>query len=80
MYFVYIIFSEVSSKYYTGQTNNIDDRLKRHNSGLSLSTKSCKPWVLIYYVEFNTRSEAMILEHKIKKRGAKRYLEDICFS
>jgi putative endonuclease len=80
MYFVYIIFGEISSKYYIGQTNNIYDRLKRHNSGKSLSTKSGILWTLIYKTEFCTRSEAMILEHKIKKRGAKRYLEDIGFS
>ncbi|MCZ8198788.1 MAG: GIY-YIG nuclease family protein [Flavobacterium sp.] len=79
MYCVYIIFSEVLSKYYTGQTNNIDDRLRRHNNGLSSSTKSGKPWVLIYKIEFKTRSEAMLLELKIKKRGAQRYLTDIGF-
>jgi len=51
----------------------------RHNSGLSLSTKSGKPWELIYQIPFSTRSEAMHIELKIKKRGAKRYLEDINF-
>jgi putative endonuclease len=34
---------------------------------------------LIYKIQFSTRSEAMLLEQKIKKRGAKRYLEDIGF-
>lgn len=74
---VYIIFSESSLKYYTGQTDNLENRLGRHNSGLSLSTKSGKPWELIYQIQLSTRSEAMLLEQKIKKRGAKRYLEDI---
>ena len=77
MYTVYILFSKTSLKYYTGQTSNLEDRLFRHNSGLSLSTKSGIPWTLIYQIQFNTRSEALQLEIKIKKRGAKRYLEDI---
>ena len=79
MYTVYILFSKNSLKYYTGQTDNLENRLCRHNSGLSLSTKSAKPWNLTYQVKFSTRSEAMLLEQKIKKRGAKRYLEDIGF-
>jgi putative endonuclease len=79
MYTVYIIYSKSSFKYYTGQTDNLENRLNRHNSGLSLSTKSGKPWELIYQIQFSTRSEAMLLELKIKKRGAHRYLEDIGF-
>jgi predicted GIY-YIG superfamily endonuclease len=38
-----------------------------------------KPWKIVYQIQFPTRSEAVILEQKIKKRGAKRYLEDIGF-
>jgi putative endonuclease len=79
MYIVYILFSKSSLKYYTGQTDNLENRLHRHNSGLSLSTKSGKPWELIYQIQFSTRSEAMLLEQKIKKRGAKRHLEDVGF-
>ncbi len=79
MYIVYILFSKSSLKYYTGQTDDLENRLQRHNSGLSLSTKSGKPWELIYQIQFSTRSEAMLLEKKIKKRGAKRYLEDVGF-
>ncbi len=77
MYIVYILFSKTSLKFYTGQTNDIEDRLKRHNSGLNLATKSGKPWELIYTNEFPIRSEAILLEQKIKKRGAKRYLQDV---
>jgi len=79
MYTVYILFSKSSLKYYTGQTDNLENRLLRHNSGLSLSTKSGKPWVLIYQIKLSTRSEALFLEQKIKKRGAKRHLEDVGF-
>ena len=74
--FVYIIYSEKRSKYYVGQTANIDNRLKRHNLGFVPSTKNGAPWKLVLQIEVLSRSEAMILEKKIKKRGAKRYIDN----
>ena len=32
MYIVYILHSESTSKYYTGQTDNLENRLERTNS------------------------------------------------
>ncbi|MBS7255587.1 GIY-YIG nuclease family protein [Flavobacterium branchiicola] len=79
MFFVYILYSSTKEKFYIGQTNDIDDRLKRHNSGQSLSTKNGIPWKLVYKIQTSSRSEAVNLETKIKKRGAKRHLQDINF-
>ncbi|MCG9973169.1 GIY-YIG nuclease family protein [Christiangramia crocea] len=74
--FVYILFSEKSSRYYVGQTADIEDRLKRHNSGRVYSTKYGIPWKIVLRKEVSNRSEAMALENKIKKRGAKRFIDD----
>ncbi len=73
---VYILFSEKSSRYYVGQTADIQERLKRHNSGRVNSTKYGIPWKVVLRKEVLNRSEAMLLEIKIKKRGAKRYIDD----
>lgn len=35
MFIVYILYSGITFNYYTGQTDNHENRLKRHNSGLS---------------------------------------------
>ncbi|RRO12124.1 GIY-YIG nuclease family protein [Flavobacteriaceae bacterium 14752] len=75
--FVYILYSQTLQKYYTGQTQNLKDRLARHKNGLVKSTKNGKPWVLVHFIVCDSRSEAMMLEKRIKKRGAKRYLKDI---
>lgn len=75
-YIVYILYSQKRSRYYVGQTNNIKKRLERHNNGFVPSTKSGLPWQLIKTFEVASRSEAMQLENKIKKRGSKRFLED----
>jgi putative endonuclease len=73
---VYILFSETRSRYYIGQTIDIDDRMKRHNEGRVLSTKNGRPWELKRQIPVSNRSEALKLERKVKKRGAKRFLED----
>ena len=75
--FVYILHSKSLDKYYTGQTNNLKDRLHRHNSGWQKHTKKGIPWKLVWSEFCKTREEAVKLESKIKKRGAKRFLADI---
>ncbi|MCE2612519.1 GIY-YIG nuclease family protein [Flavobacteriaceae bacterium D16] len=74
--FVYILFSDQRSRYYAGQTADIDKRLKRHNEGNVPSTRYGVPWKLVLQINVSNRSEALLLEQKIKKRGAKRYLDD----
>jgi len=74
---VYILFSASTRRYYTGQTQDVQDRLTRHNSGETKSTKSGIPWTLVWSHSCASRSEAMQLENKIKKRGAGRFLDDI---
>lgn len=75
-YKVYILYSQKSSRYYVGQTADIDKRYKRHNNGFVPSTKSGVSWNLIKTIDVQNRSEALKLEKKIKKRGIKRFLED----
>jgi len=66
MYYTYILQSETTNKLYIGQTNDLEDSLFRHNSNQSLSTKNKGPWKLIFSIEFNSRSEAVLLERKLK--------------
>ncbi len=76
-FFVYILYSTKLEKYYVGSTHNLEDRLHRHNTGQSTFTKTGTPWNLVHNIEMVTRAEAVQLEMKIKKRGAKRFLQDI---
>ena len=39
MWYVYIIYSEKADTFYTGVTDNLDWRLKRHNQGWGWYTK-----------------------------------------
>lgn len=75
MYYFYILQSELDLSYYVGQCHNIEDRLERHNQGRNKYTKLKCPWQLVYFEEYETRSEAMSREQGIKKKKSKRYIE-----
>ena len=54
--------------YYTGWTNDLERRLKAHNSGQGARyTRSRRPVELIYYEKYDTRREAMRREALIKQ-------------
>ena len=74
---VYILYSQTIGQYYTGQTQDLDLRIKQHNTGKGAHTSKGIPWSVVWFEECETRSLAMRLEKKIKKRGAKRFLEDL---
>ena len=76
MFYVYIIYSSSLEKYYVGSTDNVERRLGQHNAGRGNFTSKGCPWILIVSIELSSRSEAVRLEHKVKKRGIKRYLQD----
>lgn len=65
-YFVYMLKSLKDKKFYTGCTADLKKRLKQHNSGRVRSTKARRPFELVYWESFRTRSEAMRREKKLK--------------
>lgn len=53
---------------YTGWTNNLEKRLKAHNSKKGAKyTKNRLPAELVYYEEFETKQEAMSREWHVKR-------------
>ena len=68
MFYLYILESLKDGTFYIGQSINLIDRLKRHNSGIIKATKSKKPYKLVYYEQFETRADAMFREWEIKKK------------
>jgi len=66
MFFVYIIEATESKRYYIGQTENLEERIKRHNKGRNLSTRAYIPWRLKWWKQYESRSEAIKIERKLK--------------
>ena len=57
---------------YTGWTNDLEKRVKAHNSGKGAKyTKARRPVELAYYEEFETKEQAMKREYAIKQLGRK---------
>ncbi len=74
MYYVYIIKSLKNGFIYVGSTEDVKNRLLRHNSGKVKSTKAYKPWKLLERRSFKTRSEAMKEEMFLKTGQQKELL------
>ncbi len=74
MFFIYIIQSEKTNRYYVGYTGNIDQRLEKHNAGGVNSTKHVIPWKLKYTEEFTNKVDAWKRERQIKSyKGGKAF-------
>jgi putative endonuclease len=74
--YTYILFSNSAEKHYTGSCDDLDKRIIRHNEARVPSTKYGVPWTLLWHQECESRAQARMLESKIKKRGAARFLRD----
>ena len=66
MFFLYILRSESTGRYYTGQTQNVTERLAYHNANYSKSLKNRGPWRLVYQERYATRADAVRRERQIK--------------
>ena len=61
MFTVYIIYSDTLKKYYTGfTTQSIDDRLAYHLGKHSGFTSKAKDWQVIYTIQKEEKSEALL--------------------
>ena len=77
MYFTYILYSKKTDKFYVGYTSDLKVRLERHNSGNSRSTKSGIPWRIVYFEEFENKSDAIKRENEIKRKKSRKYIESL---
>jgi putative endonuclease len=76
-YYVYILLSQRNGKYYIGSTNNLEERLRRHNEGRSNYTKPGIPWELQYCEEYPDRSSAVKRENYLKRQKSKKIIESL---
>jgi putative endonuclease len=65
MYFVYVLKCS-DNTYYTGCTNNLQNRLERHSLGKVHYTKDKLPVKLIMYSAFNQKLKAFEFEKYLK--------------
>lgn len=77
MFYVYAISSEIRKNIYVGLTNNLERRIKEHNSGNNRTTKPYRPFKLIYSEECKDRIEARKREKYLKSGVGKEFLKSL---
>ena len=67
MHYAYIVKCS-DGTYYTGYTNDLEKRLLAHNAGKGAKyTRNRLPVELVYFEEYEDKSEAMKREYAIKR-------------
>ena len=66
MFYVYILQSKKDGELYTGCTNDLKKRFRKHNNGLVFSTKLKKPHKIIHYEAFLNKKDAFMREKWLK--------------
>jgi putative endonuclease len=68
VFFVYILQSLRTGRFYVGQTDNLMVRFNQHRQGDVSSTKGYRPWWMPYYECFSSRADALRREREIKRK------------
>ncbi len=74
--YVYILKSKLGNRHYIGSTSDIEKRIKMHNAGRVRSSKRYRPYDIIYFEIFATRSEAVNREYYFKTIEGYKYLKE----
>ncbi len=77
MYYVYVLLSLKDNKKYVGSTADIKKRFLQHQNGLVPSTKSRKPFRLLYYESFSSKKDALREEIFLKSGKGRERLDNL---
>jgi len=73
-FYVYILLSKVHGEhFYSGFTEDLDDRLKHHNSGAVPATAPFRPWEFKTVVAFTDRKQALAFERYLKTQSGRAF-------
>ncbi len=80
MFYIYILYSKKSDKYYIGLTTNVIRRLDEHNNPSVNNKYTAKhlPWELKLFFECSDfRSEGLLIERFIKNQKSRIFIEKL---
>ena len=73
-HYVYILESELDpTRHYTGQTDDLEVRLKAHNAGQVPHTRKFRPWRIDVAVGFHSRARAAAFEKYLKSHSGRAF-------
>ena len=69
VYYVYLIktLDNFAKKTYVGYTNDLNQRLVKHNTNKGAKSTRGYKWKLIYKKRFYSKSKALSFEYRLKK-------------
>ena len=69
IYYVYLIktLKGLRNKSYVGYTNNLVQRIFKHNSNIGAKSTKGYKWELVYKKRFFSKQKALSFEYKLKK-------------
>jgi putative endonuclease len=67
VYYVYILKSRKTGKFYVGFTNDVERRLQEHNAGRTVSLRKHIPLEIVRVEEYSFYDQARSRERQIKK-------------
>lgn len=73
---MYVLKSLKDGTFYTGYTTNLKKRFKDHNIGKNTSTKSQRPFTIIYFEGSMNKKDALRREVYLKTSWGKRYIKN----
>jgi predicted GIY-YIG superfamily endonuclease len=75
VFYVYILRSSANpEKVYVGFTNDLERRIREHNSGSQIYTRRYAPWALETYLTFSDRATATAFEKYLKSQSGRAFL------
>jgi putative endonuclease len=72
MHYVYILLLS-SKKRYIGQTEDLKQRIKKHNEGGVISTSNYRPIKLVWYCAFSDKETAIKFEKYLKNASGRAF-------
>ena len=78
MFYCYILYSLTLDKFYIGFTaDELNERLRKHNSKHKGYTSKSKDWEIKYFEKFQNKVDAMNREKEIKKWKSRKMVEKL---
>lgn len=78
MFYAYVILNKTRDKIYVGQTDDLKDRLRKHNDPSfdknSYASINSGKWIFVHREEFSTRKMAMKREKELKSSRGRDFI------
>ncbi len=72
--FVCIIYSKSRDRYYFGSSADVENRLIRYNAGATPSTKTGRPWKIVYTKDSDSKTDALKFENYLKRMKSRKLI------